>query len=105
MRGKCQDRCPHCTDTIQEYGEGHHRVYPKRAEPHNGLPQCSTHGCVLVDGEWTFECVKCGEQPDKLYGMWLPTLCKSCYDAALARQRAAGNVCGICGAPRMVCCC
>ena len=96
MSDLCQERCPHCADSIARYGERYHKVYPKWNDPHNGLPRCAFHGCVLVEGEWIFECQECGERKDKLVGMPVPYLCKECFAALCEHQREAHQVCPSC---------
>jgi hypothetical protein len=46
MTETCKELCPHCR--LDDTSDRYHRVYPKRDEPHKGLPHCNTHGCVLV---------------------------------------------------------
>jgi len=107
MSEKCKELCPHCVDGFGVDGVEHryHRVHPKREAPYEGLPRCEAHGCILIDGEWAFECSECKARTDKLHGLFIPYLCKECYDALIEHQRATGNVCGLCGQPRAMCCC
>ena len=104
MSDLCQERCPHC-EADPYFKKFEPKVYPVRQGPNEGLSRCERHGCVLVEGEWVFECRKCEKRTDKLYGLFVPFLCKECFDKAVAHQIATGNVCSMCRQPRMLCCC
>ena len=104
MSEEHQRRCPHCERDPYFKAIGP-KIYPKRDEPYKRQPLCERHGCVLVEGEWVFKCSKCGERTDKLHGLFVPHLCKECFDKAVAHQIATGNVCNMCRQPRMLCCC
>jgi len=42
-----------------------------------------------------FECEKCHKKVDKLYGLFVPTLCKECEQERADRDKRTGNICGI----------
>ena len=62
---------------------------------------CQTCGGFYQYGVWHHNGKQCGVevQPGELVGLFVPHLCQRCYTAALAKDRARGNVCGLCGKP------
>ncbi len=106
MSEKCIERCPHCEEYIKKYGEAYHNVYPEyKGYKYEGLPHCQGCGSILVNGEWVFECKTCEKRVEKLHGLFVPHLCKECYDALIAKDIRTGNICTQCREPRSQCCC
>ena len=50
-------------------------------------------------------CKKCNTETDKLYGLFVPHLCKECYDKLREEEIKHGYVCSFCRQPYIDCCC
>jgi hypothetical protein len=66
---------------------------------------CDMCGARVVDGEWKVICRECNKEVDKLYGLFVPHMCKECYDKEKERQIKCGERCSLCGKPYIDCCC
>lgn len=83
----------------QKYGE---KVYP------NGpgkTMRCDYCGKRDIDGTPRYVCRSCGKEVDQLHGLFVPHNCRECQDIVIARDKAAGRVCGMCHQPYSLCCC
>lgn len=102
MSVKSDVRCPHCAPRIEKYGEGYHRVYDQA-----GSQICEVCGGIHTDGIWVYRCRSCKKtvDPGGLRGLFVPHKCEACEEALAAREKASGNVCGMCRSPRSRCCC
>lgn len=106
---------PRCSAEVTEYGERYHSVYDlpqKYVNPHPLLPTatatCQRCGSYMVDGEWVMKCHSCGKvvtSEENLHGLFVPHLCIDCQRAATAADRAAGNICRMCGQTHNNCSC
>jgi len=102
---KCEERCPFCAPTVEEWGEDYHKVYPAYLGRYVGHPFCTHCGAFFVDDEWFKECKTCGGRVDELCGLFVPHNCKECQDKVVEADRKAGRVCGRCRQVYAHCCC
>jgi DNA-directed RNA polymerase subunit RPC12/RpoP len=104
MSAKSTIRCPHCAALVEKYGEGYHRVYPFE---NSSRVRCEMCGGIFDGDKWVYRCESCKAEvdPGGLAGLFVPHKCKPCEKALADRERANGNVCLMCHAPRSRCCC
>ena len=50
-------------------------------------------------------CKRCGKKTNKLYGTFIPHLCKDCYAKTKAEQIKKGQICELCKKPYIDCYC
>ena len=79
--------CPLCNSN---------RVYSER---------CERCGAQNINGKWVLVCQRCSKEVKELHGLFVPHLCKTCMEEVIAIDRKTGNICGMCRAPRSLCCC
>ena len=67
---------------------------------------CGSDG-VMVDAEikWVKICKFCGLYTKDLFGLFVPHLCKSCYDGLRKEQIDKKEVCSLCKKPYIDCYC
>lgn len=51
------------------------------------------------------KCKRCGKEVRKLYGLFVPHLCKGCLEKTRKEQKEKGEVCGLCHSCYIDCCC
>lgn len=77
---------------------------PGRPDLHALCDHCGGHTDGVVS---VHDCRDCGKSvaPGELVGLFIPSRCKECQQLAVDKQRASGDICGICQSPRLECCC
>ena len=103
MSEKINIRCTNqkCIELIEKHGEQYHRVYDV-----DGKIRCIYCGGVMnIKGEFIYICVECKKKTDKLYGLFVPHLCKECIDKKREIAIEKNDRCLMCCQLRMDCCC
>lgn len=73
----------------------------------DAIAQCEWCGGYTNGTDWKHVCKHCGKEvaAGELKGFFVPHRCAECDAAIVAKQRAEGDVCGLCGSVRSYCCC
>jgi hypothetical protein len=101
-------KCPICSRMGIAYSTLHIDFETKtviKAEAIDPVSACQYCGAKQIDGVWKKICIKCGEEVDELYGLFVPHLCIHCYSGEVSADISAGRICTLCGKPRCQCCC
>ena len=69
--------------------------------------KCEHCGAFSDDGgkTWTKTCSTCGNEVDKLVGLFVPHNCVECQKAKVEKEVARGEVCRMCRQVYSNCCC
>lgn len=98
-----------CIESIAKYGEHYHSVQPGKGQSSDDSIQanCERCGGGWNGATWIHACKMCGKtvQPGELKGFFVPHRCVECDVKVIAKDKAAGNVCGRCKQVFSYCCC